>query len=98
MADEVVPMDVRSMIIAWPKNAPRGAVRQFCRENEVSRSRFYEIRARAEAEPVLSALQPKAVQRGARHSQAIDIELEELGPGGPHTSTTGRSAARSPAA
>src|SRR6478735_3767498 len=78
MADKVVPMDVRSMIIAWPKNAPRGAVSRFCRENEVSRSRFYEIRARAEAEPVLSALQPRAVQRGARHSQAIDIELEEL--------------------
>lgn len=71
-------MDVRSMIIAWPKDAPRGAVSRFCRENEVSRSRFYEIRARAETESVLSALQPKASQRAARHAQAIDIELEEL--------------------
>jgi len=71
-------MDVRSMVIAWPKDAPRGAVSRFCRENEVSRSRFYEIRARAVSESALSALQPKAPQRAARHSQAIDVELEEL--------------------
>lgn len=71
-------MDVRSMVIAWPKDAPRGAVARFCRENEISRSRFYEIRARAESESVLSALQPRAPQRAARHSQAVDVEIEEL--------------------
>ena len=71
-------MDVRSMVIARPNDAPRGAEARFCREYEISRSRFYEIRSRAESESVLSALQPRAPQRAARHSQAVDVEIEEL--------------------
>lgn len=71
-------MDVRSMVIAWPKDAEHGAVTRFCRDNEISRTRFYEIRERAENETVLDALQPRVPQRAARHSQAIDIEIEEL--------------------
>ena len=70
-------MDVRSMVIAWPEDAPRGAVARFCRENEISRSRFYELRARAESESVLSALQPRLLDCNATRP-AIDIEIEEL--------------------
>src|SRR6478736_3935862 len=59
MADRVVPMDVRSMVVAWPEDAPRGAVARFVREHGVSRSWFYDIRSRARLEGTLAALQPR---------------------------------------
>jgi putative transposase len=47
MTGSAVRVDVRMMIAAWPADAPRGAVSAFCREQGVSRSRFYELRALA---------------------------------------------------
>ena len=47
MTGRAVRVDVRMMIATWPADAPRGAVSVFCREHQVSRSRFYEIRALA---------------------------------------------------
>lgn len=56
MADRQVEMDVRMAIVTWPVGAPRGAVSRFCREHGVSRSRFYEIRARSVAQGPVAAL------------------------------------------
>jgi putative transposase len=45
------------MVIAtWPADAPRGAVTAFCRRHGVSRSQFYEIRARAVREGSIGAV------------------------------------------
>lgn len=72
-------MDVRSMVVAWPDDAPRGAVARFVREHEVSRSWFYEVRARARVEGTLAALGPRPPTPSAvRHPQAIAAEVEEL--------------------
>lgn len=72
-------MDVRSMVVAWPEDAPRGAVVRFVRQHGVSRSWFYDVRSRAQIEGTLAALQPRPrVPSQARHSQAIPAEVEEL--------------------
>jgi putative transposase len=79
MADRVVRMDVRSMIVTWDEDAPRGAVTRFCEEHGVSRSRFYEIRAEVKAEGALAAMQPRPrVPRAVPHPQAVPLEVEEL--------------------
>jgi transposase InsO family protein len=76
MADRVVGMDVRALVVAWSAEAPRGAVARFCREHGVSRSWFYEVRARARSEDVLSALQPRP--RLVRMPHATPVEVEDL--------------------
>src|SRR4051812_47412754 len=63
MTGRAVPVDVRMMIVTWPKDAPRGAVGAFCREHGVSRSRFYEIRALAGR---VGALDAVSAGRGPR--------------------------------
>lgn len=78
MADRVVPMDVRAMVVAWPEGAPRGAVTRFCREHAVSRSWFYEVRARVRASDPLTAMRPRPRPAAARHPQSIPAEVEEL--------------------
>jgi transposase InsO family protein len=78
MADKVVPMDVRSMVINWPAEVPHGAVARFCREQHVSRSWFYELRRRAREESALEALQPRPRRRVEPHPQAVPAHLEEL--------------------
>ena len=78
MADRVVPVDVRLEVINWPDQAPRGAVARFCREHGVSRSWFYELRARARTEPALSALQPRRRVMAIPHPQAVPLAVEEL--------------------
>jgi transposase InsO family protein len=77
MADKVVPMDVRAIVVAWPDDAPRGAVSRFCADNHVSRAWFYAVLARARQEGAVAAMAP--VERtSARSSQAIPVEVEEL--------------------
>lgn len=71
-------MDVRSMVVTWPEDAPHGAVARFVAEHHVSRSWFYEVRARARDEDALSALQPRARVPVVRHPQAVPLEVEEL--------------------
>lgn len=79
VADRVVPMDVRSMVVAWPEDAPRGAVTRFVAEHPISRSQFYAIRARVAGEGALAALQPRPRSpRGLRHPQAIPVAVEDL--------------------
>jgi len=59
MTGSALGMDVRMRIATWPVDAPRGAVTAFCREQEISRSRFYEIRALASGVgPVQASLGP----------------------------------------
>jgi putative transposase len=78
MADRVVPVDVRAMVVAWPGDAPRGAVSRFCREHAVSRSWFYEVRARVGETDALTAMRPRSRSLAGRSRQAIPIEVEEL--------------------
>lgn len=63
------------MIATWPPDAPRGSVSLFCRENEVSRSRFYEIRAAARAQGVLAAVAPSPPR--AHPARQVPVVLEE---------------------
>src|SRR4051794_34005211 len=78
MAERVVPMDVRAEIVGWKAGLPRGAVSRFCELHQISRSQFYEIRARAKAEgPVAAMAYRPRVQRG-RHPQAIEPAIEDL--------------------
>ena len=78
MADRVVGVDVRALVVAWPDDAGRGAVARFCREHGVSRSWFYDVRRRALTEPVTQAMLPRSRQHAARHSQCVPLEVEEL--------------------
>jgi putative transposase len=78
MADRVVPVDVRAMVVAWPEDAPRGAVTQFVAEHGVSRSWFYEVRKRARTESVLEAMGPRPRSMPVPHPQATPLEIEEL--------------------
>lgn len=78
MADRVVPVDVRAAVVSWPQEAPRGAVARFCRAHGVSRSWFYEVRARVAQSDPLTAMQPRPRSEGGRHRQAIPVEVEEL--------------------
>lgn len=78
MADRVVGMDVRALVVAWPDDAPRGAVARFCREHGVSRSWFYEVRDRALSEPATQAMLPRPRRYATRHPQAVPLEVEEL--------------------
>lgn len=72
-------MDVRALIVSWPESSPRGAVRRFCAEHQISRSQFYEIWGRARAEGPVAAMAPRPrVQRATRHPQAISAGIEEL--------------------
>lgn len=47
MDEEVIPVGVRLMIAAFPDDAPRGSVTRFCAEHQISKSWFYELRARS---------------------------------------------------
>lgn len=78
MAEKVIPMDVRDLIVSWPEVSARGAVSRFCREHGVSRSQFYAIRQRAREEGPLAAMSPQPRSQPLRHSQAIAVEVEEL--------------------
>ncbi len=78
MADKVVPVDVRALIVSWPEEAPRGAVTRFCVEHSVSRSQFYEIWTRARGEGSVAAMLPRPRSAPARHPQAVPIAVEEL--------------------
>lgn len=66
------------MVVGWPEGAARGSVSRFCREHGVSRSWFYEVRARVRDTDPLSAMGPKPPTAPGRHAQAIPVEVEEL--------------------
>lgn len=79
MADRVVPVDVRAVIVQWPDDAPRGAVSRFVRASGVSKSQFYEIRRRAREEGPVAAMTPRPRRLATpRHPQAIPAAVEDL--------------------
>lgn len=77
MAEKAVPMDVRLLIASWPSESPRGAVTRFCAEHGVSRSQFYEIRARARSEGLVPAMGPRS-RRPRSSPNATALEIEDL--------------------
>jgi putative transposase len=78
MAERVVPMDVRAAIVNWQDPAPRGAVSRFCEQHQISRSQFYEIRARSKAEGPVAAMAYRSRRVPARHPQAVAAGVEDL--------------------
>ncbi|NYE72857.1 transposase InsO family protein [Microlunatus parietis] len=78
MADRVVSVDIRVQIAFWPEDAPRGAVSRFCERHKLSRSWFYELRARARAEDPAAAVQPRSRSWPQGHPLAVGLEIEEL--------------------
>jgi len=77
MADRSVRMDVRLIVATWPEDEPRGSVARFCRERGVSRSWFYEVRARARADGPVAAVARRQRQQ-ARSRLAVPLEVEEI--------------------
>lgn len=63
-------------IATWPDEAPRGAVSAFCVEHQISRSQFYEIRARARREGPLAVLAARRLVSGGRGT-SIPAEVED---------------------
>jgi putative transposase len=79
MADRVVPVDVRAVIVQWPDQAPRGEVSRFIAASGISRSQFYEIRKRAREEGAVAAMSPRPRElRTPRHPQAMPAAVEDL--------------------
>jgi transposase InsO family protein len=70
-------MDVRLLIATWPEVSPRGAVTRFCDEHQLSRSWFYEIRARGLEEPVEQVVFPRS-RRPTTNKVAVGLEVEDL--------------------
>ena len=85
-----VPVHVRLAIANWAEDAPRGAVAEFCRRHGLSRSWFYELRARARREGPLALTKPhsSAPGRQARRTApeiealAVEIRADLIGEGG----------------
>src|SRR3954468_13270431 len=92
MTGRAGPVDVRMMIVTWPADAPRGAVRAFCRRHGVSRSRFYEIRALAGRVGALDAVaavhgprqRPDLLTPAAVEAAAVRIRKELADDGWDH--------------
>ncbi len=66
------------VIASWPEDAPRGAVTRFCKQNGVSRSWFYEVRARArDGDGTLASTLP--LSRAPKHpARATPPVVEDL--------------------
>ena len=71
-------MDVRALVVAWPEDAPRGAVTRFCADQGVSRSWFYEVRARVRDSDPLTAMQWRRRPAQAYVAQSIPASVEDL--------------------
>lgn len=78
MAERAVPLNVRVLIMTFPEDAPRGAVTRFCAEYGISRSWFYELRARMAEQPgVVTAVLPRsrAPKSNPRRISAVVADL-----------------------
>ena len=76
VAGSAVRVDVRMLIATWPEKVPRGAVTAFCRRHGISRSQFYEIRARAVREGSVAAVMPRRAR--ARPDRVTPAAVEAL--------------------
>lgn len=72
-----LPVHVRLAIANWPDAPGHGAVAEFCRTHGISRSWFYELRARAVAEGSLAVASPRS-RRPASSPSRIDAGVEEV--------------------
>lgn len=78
-----LPVHVRLAIANWPQDAPRGAVTAFCSLHGISRSWFYELRARGRTEGALAVTVPRstapAVQaaRTPEDVEAVAVAIRE---------------------
>jgi transposase InsO family protein len=81
MADKVVPMDVRAIVVTWPEDSPRGAVTRFCEEHHVSRSWFYEVRELVAQTDPLTAMHHRPRLPQARSPKAVPLAVEDLAVG-----------------
>src|SRR3712207_2791811 len=77
MSDLGPSMRVRLLISGWPARSPRGAVTAFCRENGVSRSYFYKVRAEARASGAFAAMTTKP-SKPRRSPQQTELGMVEL--------------------
>lgn len=78
MRDEKgLPVDVRLAIANWPVDAGHGAVTAFCESNKISRSWFYELRARARERGPLSVVKPLS-RRPLTSPLRICDDIEEI--------------------
>jgi transposase InsO family protein len=78
MSDEAgLPVDVRLAIANWPVDAGHGAVAKFCRSQGISRSWFYELRARARGDGPLSVVRPRS-RRPLRSPSRVGDDVEEI--------------------
>lgn len=68
---------MRLAIANWPVDAGHGAVAAFCRSNQISRSWFYELRARARADGPLSVVKPRPRRPLTSPSKICD-DVEEI--------------------
>lgn len=80
---------VRHAVATWPEEAPRGAVSAFCKQHNVSRAWFYQVRALAKEVGPVKALEKKPpialTQPGATSASMVElllgtrVELENAG-------------------
>ena len=78
MRDETsLPVDVRLAIANWPVDAGHGAVVAFCLSHGISRSWFYELRARAREGGPLSVVRPRS-RRPLRSPSRVCDDVEEI--------------------
>lgn len=75
--------ELRLIVAAWPQDAPRGAVSNFCREHGVSRDWFYQVRRQAQDVGVPEVLVPRSRRpkrtptRTAAEIEAVAVRLRD---------------------
>ena len=77
MGQKVIAVSVRLMVASFPEDAPRGAVARFCAEHGISRSWFYEMRARARAAEGYEELFPRS-RAPKNRPQQISPQVADL--------------------
>ena len=77
MGQKVIAVSVRLLVASFPEDAPRGAVTRFCAEHGISRSWFYEMRARARAAEGYEELFPRS-RAPKNRPQQISPQVADL--------------------
>lgn len=63
---------VRLLVATWPDDAPRGAIAAFCEEHGVSRSWFRKIRATAQKDGMVRAVEPRSTRPATSPNRTTD--------------------------
>lgn len=72
-----LPVSVRLAIVNWPQDSGHGAVAEFCRTHGISRSWFYVLRRRAQADGLVGVAGRRS-RRPVTSPTRIDASVEEL--------------------